>query len=70
MQMMSCRRNPSKSLQVLLLFSFVSARITVEVATDKKEGFIEPKKNGNEKKKEEPAKSTGYKTSEVIEKAP
>ena len=41
MQIMICRRNPSKSLQILLLFYFVSTVITVEVDTDKEEGFIE-----------------------------
>ena len=70
MQMMSCRRYPSKSLQILLLSSFVYSMITVELATEKDEGFIKSKKDGNEKKKKAPAKSTGYKTSEVIEKAP
>ena len=59
-----------KSKKIFLFISFVSTMLTVEVATDKQEGFIESKKNGNEKKKKAPAKSTGYKTSKVIEKAP
>ena len=67
---MSSRRNTSKLLPVLFLLSLVSTLLSVETVTDMKEIFNETKKSGDEKKKKAPAKSTGYRTSETIEKAP
>ena len=57
-------RNSFRPLQAFILVSFISRMISLEDVTDLDKGINEPEK------KEAPAKSTGYKTSEVIEKAP